>query len=91
MNLFSGGGDLAEPFIQLPSRRELPDYYEVIERPMDLNRIKKKIKDGRYLSFSEMSDDVELLCSNAQVIINLNYIIILQYFSKFPANIDIKF
>lgn len=66
-DFFSGGGELAEPFIQLPPRRELPDYYEVIERPMDLNRIKKKIKNSRYSSFSEMSDDVELLCSNAQV------------------------
>lgn len=55
--------------MQLPSRRELPDYYEVIDRPMDLNRIKKKIKEGRYLSLDEMSEDIELICSNAQVII----------------------
>lgn len=70
---------MAEPFIQLPSRRELPDYYEVIDRPMDLNRIKKKIKDCRYSLFSEMSEDVELLCSNAQVfkLNNLLYIYII--------------
>lgn len=59
--------DLAEPFIQLPSRRELPQYYEFIERPMDLNRVKKKIKDGKYASLAEMSEDVDLLCTNAQV------------------------
>jgi len=62
----SSGKELAYPFIQLPSRREIPDYYEVIERPMDLNRIKKKIKDGRYSSLKEISDDIDLLCRNAQ-------------------------
>lgn len=44
----------------------MPDYYEVIERPMDLNRIKKKIKDGRYSSLKEISDDIDLLCRNAR-------------------------
>ncbi|KAI1724874.1 bromodomain-containing protein [Ditylenchus destructor] len=62
----SDGRELAYPFIQLPSRRELPDYYEVIEKPMDLNRIKKKIKDGRYNSLDDMTEDVRLMCSNAQ-------------------------
>ncbi|KAI1704447.1 bromodomain-containing protein [Ditylenchus destructor] len=62
----SDGRELADPFIQLPPRRELPDYYEVIEKPMDLNRMKKKIKDGKYGSLEEMSADVRLMCRNAQ-------------------------
>ncbi|KAI1698130.1 bromodomain-containing protein [Ditylenchus destructor] len=62
----SDGRELADAFIQLPSRRELPDYYEVIEKPMDLNRIKKKIKDGKYGRLEDMTADVRLMCRNAQ-------------------------
>ena len=32
---------------QLPSKRELPDYYEVITKPMDFNRIQKKLQSER--------------------------------------------
>jgi len=30
---------LSEPFMELPSRRELPDYYEVIRKPVDFKKI----------------------------------------------------
>jgi hypothetical protein len=36
----SDGRLLSEPFNQLPTRRELPDYYEIIKKPIDLKRIK---------------------------------------------------
>lgn len=64
---FSNGTELAGPFEQLPSRRELPDYYEVIEKPMDLNKVKRKIKDGKYHCVQDMGDDIRLLCANARV------------------------
>ena len=32
------GRVLSEPFLQLPTRRELPDYYEIIKRPIDLKK-----------------------------------------------------
>ena len=38
---------LSEPFMQLPTRDELPDYYQVIRRPMDINKIIQKIDDGK--------------------------------------------
>jgi len=50
--------------MKLPTARELPDYYERIERPMDFKRIQKKLE--KYHSIDEMADDVFLLCSNAQ-------------------------
>uniref|UniRef100_A0A915AW47 Helicase C-terminal domain-containing protein n=1 Tax=Parascaris univalens TaxID=6257 RepID=A0A915AW47_PARUN len=62
----SSGHEVATAFEQLPSRRELPDYYEVIERPMDLNKMKKKIKEGRYSSVHDMGKDLKLLCANAR-------------------------
>uniref|UniRef100_A0AC35THP9 SNF2-family ATP dependent chromatin remodeling factor snf21 n=1 Tax=Rhabditophanes sp. KR3021 TaxID=114890 RepID=A0AC35THP9_9BILA len=56
---------LAEMFIQLPSRRELPHYYEMIEKPMDFNKIKKRIKDGKYLEIEDLKEDVQLIWENA--------------------------
>lgn len=41
------GKDIAAPFVQLPSKKELPDYYDVIQDPMDFNKIRKKINSGR--------------------------------------------
>uniref|UniRef100_A0A183V7M0 SWI/SNF related, matrix associated, actin dependent regulator of chromatin, subfamily a, member 4 n=1 Tax=Toxocara canis TaxID=6265 RepID=A0A183V7M0_TOXCA len=62
----SSGHEVAGAFEQLPSRRELPDYYEVIEKPMDLNKMKRKIKEGRYSSVQDMGKDLKLLCANAR-------------------------
>lgn len=41
------GREIAVPFIELPTKRELPDYYEIVHSPMDFARIKKKIDKGR--------------------------------------------
>jgi SWI/SNF-related matrix-associated actin-dependent regulator of chromatin subfamily A protein 2/4 len=38
---------LSDPFLKLPTRRELPDYYEVIKRPVDINKMLTKIDDGK--------------------------------------------
>nr|CAH8868764.1 unnamed protein product [Trichobilharzia regenti] len=57
---------LSEPFMKLPTRKELPDYYEVIKKPVDFNRIRQRVKDGKYRSVDELESDVLLLCKNAQ-------------------------
>lgn len=31
---------LAEPFLQLPSRREYPDYYQQIKNPVSLHQVR---------------------------------------------------
>ena len=33
--------------MKLPTRRELPDYYEVIKRPVDISNMLQKIDDGK--------------------------------------------
>ena len=43
------GRVLSEPFMKLPSKKELPDYYEVIRRPVDIAKILGKI-DGEKAS-----------------------------------------
>ncbi|VDL83099.1 unnamed protein product [Nippostrongylus brasiliensis] len=61
------GREIAVPFIELPTKRELPDYYDVVHNPMDFVRIKKKIDKGRYATIEEMGSDVKLLCENARL------------------------
>lgn len=52
--------------MKLPTRKELPDYYEVIKKPMDFHRIKQRVRDGKYRSVDELEADIMLLCKNAQ-------------------------
>jgi len=33
--------------MKLPSRKELPDYYEVIKKPMEIKKILVKIEDDK--------------------------------------------
>lgn len=66
---FSDGRQLSFEFINLPLRRERPDYYDVIAQPISLNKIKKKIRDERYTSLNQLTADIKLLCQNAQVLL----------------------
>jgi SWI/SNF-related matrix-associated actin-dependent regulator of chromatin subfamily A protein 2/4 len=45
----SDGRTLSEPFMKLPSRKELPDYYEIIKKPMDIKKILSRIEDGKVI------------------------------------------
>lgn len=63
---FRDGRLLSEPFMKLPSRRELPDYYEIIKKPMDINKIITRIDEQKYVDFAELERDFMQLCQNAQ-------------------------
>jgi len=52
--------------MKLPTRKELPDYYEVIRRPVDISKIQVKIDDGKYDDLDALEKDFMLLCSNTQ-------------------------
>merc|ERR1739844_351845 len=60
------GRILSDPFMKLPSRKELPDYYEVIRKPVDITKILTKIDDGKYDDMDMMARDFDQLCSNTQ-------------------------
>ncbi|XP_048358878.1 probable global transcription activator SNF2L2 isoform X2 [Sphaerodactylus townsendi] len=62
----SSGRQLSEVFIQLPSRKEYPEYYELIRKPVDFKKIKERIRNHKYRSVSDLEKDVNLLCHNAQ-------------------------
>lgn len=57
---------LSEPFMKLPSRRELPDYYRQIDCPIDFAGIKERVRTHVYRSLDDLEKDVTLLCKNTQ-------------------------
>jgi hypothetical protein len=42
------GGNLSQPFMKLPTRKELPDYYEVIKRPIGIHKIMQHVANNKY-------------------------------------------
>lgn len=47
MYVFSDGRLLSEPFMKLPPRKDYPDYYEIIKKPIDINKVLNRIEDGK--------------------------------------------
>jgi len=62
----SDGRILSEPFYKLPSRKELPDYYEVIRKPVDIAKIQQKIEEEKYEDMDDLERDFMVLCKNTQ-------------------------
>ncbi|XP_049842333.1 transcription activator BRG1-like [Schistocerca gregaria] len=62
----SDGRVLSDPFMKLPSRRELPDYYEIIKKPLDIKKILQRIDENKFSDFDELEKEFMTLCKNAQ-------------------------
>ncbi|GFY58398.1 protein polybromo-1 [Trichonephila inaurata madagascariensis] len=59
------GRKLSVIFNKLPSKTDYPDYYEVIKRPIDLDKIGAKLKSGQYETLEDMLSDFVLMFDNA--------------------------
>ena len=57
---------LSVDFMRLPSKRQYPDYYQAIKRPIALDDIKRQIDEGGYSSFDNIIEDLLLCFKNAQ-------------------------
>ncbi|EEB17321.1 conserved hypothetical protein [Pediculus humanus corporis] len=44
--------------MKLPSKNKLPDYYDIIKKPLDIKKIINRIEDGK---------DFTQMCQNAQI------------------------
>ncbi|KAG6785567.1 hypothetical protein POTOM_007131 [Populus tomentosa] len=44
---------------------ELPDYFDIVENPMDFSTVRKKLDEGAYAHLEQFEKDVLLICSNA--------------------------
>lgn len=56
---------LSEVFMKLPSRVEYPEYYDIIKRPIDLDKIGTRLIHGHYITLEELLSDLVLCFDNA--------------------------
>src|SRR5699024_4285998 len=61
----SKGRQLSPIFMKLPSRADFPDYYEVIRKPICLERIGSRVKNCIYDTVEDLLSDIILMLDNA--------------------------
>ncbi|KAK2793864.1 hypothetical protein FQN50_009971 [Emmonsiellopsis sp. PD_5] len=57
---------IIEPFMKPPPKSHYPDYYVIIQTPIAMDMIKKKINREEYQSLRDFREDIRLLCNNAR-------------------------
>ncbi|CAO3616923.1 unnamed protein product [Cunninghamella echinulata] len=50
-----------------PIKQGIPQYNEIIKKPMDLGTIKSKLKNNQYLSVQQFDDDLRLMFNNCYI------------------------
>ncbi|CAB3386144.1 Hypothetical predicted protein [Cloeon dipterum] len=57
----------AGPFLEPvdPVLLKIPDYFQIIKKPMDLSTIKQQLKDNYYLNVKQFVDDMNLMGSTS--------------------------
>ena len=64
----NNGIPISEPFLNLPLKKDLPDYYLSISKPISLSIIRKKLKSGEYseLGTTGLNADMNLMFENCK-------------------------
>lgn len=53
-------------FVEKPSKKLYPDYYNIIHSPIDMTTIESNIKSERYSCLDELVSDYRLMFSNCR-------------------------
>eukprot|EP01066_Platyproteum_vivax_P015395 Platyproteum_vivax@DN680_c0_g1_i1.p1 len=64
-----------QPFLELPPKSELPDYYQVVVAPISLIKMKAKAMGLKYTSLSKIERDLSKMASNCRIYNGLNHIL----------------
>ncbi|OHT02937.1 Bromodomain containing protein [Tritrichomonas foetus] len=51
-----------------PVRDNVPNYFEIVKRPMDLGTVRKKLTEGQYATVAEWKDDMEQIWKNSLLV-----------------------
>jgi hypothetical protein len=54
-------------FYEKPSKRQYPDYYQLIPRPTSLTDIRKQVEKGRFSTWDAFISEMRLIWSNAKI------------------------
>ena len=52
--------------MKLPSRKDYPDYYEFIKRPISFTDIKSKLSHQEYTTVRQVGEDIKQIFINAK-------------------------
>ncbi|CCJ30364.1 unnamed protein product [Pneumocystis jirovecii] len=71
----SSGRAYSDIFLEIPNKKEYPEYYQIIQKPMSFNivevlfihGISKKIKKDQYSRLLDFENDIKLIFMNAMV------------------------
>ncbi len=58
---------IGDPFLEEVSRKDFPDYYQLIKHPMALNSVRKHINGNRMRSLDQFIEEINLIWQNAQL------------------------
>ncbi|ORX71159.1 hypothetical protein DL89DRAFT_274414 [Linderina pennispora] len=53
-------------FLEVPSKRDYPDYYMIIRHPIAMKNIRKKVRSAHYLTVEDFHKDWKLMFDNAR-------------------------
>lgn len=57
---------LIEPFLEKPSKKLYPDYYQIIQHPIDMSTIERNIENDRYGTVDDVVGDYRLMFNNCR-------------------------
>ncbi|KAH9873789.1 hypothetical protein IAQ61_004416 [Plenodomus lingam] len=60
------GRPIATHFLTLPSKTEVPDYYEQVKLPIAIDTIENKLHKGAYATLAQVESDCKRLVNNAK-------------------------
>ena len=55
---------LSDPFLELVSKQDYPDYYKMIKNPIAMDQIQKNIDKDQYASIEDFKKDIQVMFSN---------------------------
>ena len=61
------GVSISDPFHVLPTREELPEYYQMISNPQDFESIRGRLKSRKYATAADFVRDMGLVFTNATI------------------------
>lgn len=64
--MFHSGRSIADAFLELPPRDELPEYYQQIRLPVALDTIEEKLKRNAYPTVTTLESDLKRMIQNAK-------------------------
>lgn len=65
MSASTEGRPLHSAFLNLPSKKRYPDYYDIIKSPIDLKTIATKVQNCEYNNLTQLENDFLLMTKNA--------------------------